>query len=70
MVQLGHRCGTRRALAHVARDVGCCADNSKCLTFIATVSGHARFDGQVAACDGDLLACGARLIASQDQTGG
>ncbi|CAG9264549.1 Putative oxidoreductase [Burkholderia cepacia] len=26
--------------------------------------------GQVAACDGDLLACGARLIASQDQTGG
>ncbi|WP_244122726.1 hypothetical protein [Burkholderia metallica] len=34
------------------------------------MSGHARFDGQVAACDGDLLACGARLISSQDQTGG
>ncbi|AYZ66202.1 PAAR domain-containing protein [Burkholderia multivorans] len=40
------------------------------LTFIAQVSGNARFDGQAAACDGDLLACGARLIASQNQTGG
>ncbi|KVV28382.1 hypothetical protein WK78_09560 [Burkholderia cepacia] len=26
--------------------------------------------GRGVACDGDLLACGARLIASQDQTGG
>ncbi|WP_071756757.1 PAAR domain-containing protein [Burkholderia ubonensis] len=39
-------------------------------TFIAKVSGNARFDGQPAACDGDELACGARLIASQSCTGG
>lgn len=39
-------------------------------TVIAQVSGNARFDGQAAAVDGDLLACGARLIASQSTTGG
>ncbi|HKT97927.1 MAG TPA: PAAR domain-containing protein [Paraburkholderia sp.] len=39
-------------------------------TFIAKVSGNANFDGQPAAADGDLLACGARLIASQSTTGG
>ncbi|WP_080398407.1 PAAR domain-containing protein [Burkholderia pseudomallei] len=39
-------------------------------TFIAKVSGNARFDGQPAACDGDELACGALLIASQSCTGG
>lgn len=39
-------------------------------THIAKVSGAARFDRQPAACDGDELACGARLIASQSTTGG
>lgn len=39
-------------------------------TFIAKVSGSARFDGSAAACDGDELACGAKLIASQSTTGG
>ncbi|RAS26342.1 PAAR domain-containing protein [Paraburkholderia bryophila] len=39
-------------------------------TYIARVSGNARFAGQPAACDGDELACGARLIASQVETGG
>jgi uncharacterized Zn-binding protein involved in type VI secretion len=39
-------------------------------TYISKVAGAARFDGQPAACDGDELACGARLIASQSSTGG
>ncbi|MCX4165877.1 MULTISPECIES: PAAR domain-containing protein [Paraburkholderia] len=39
-------------------------------THIAKVSGNARLSGQPAACDGDELACGARLIASQSTTGG
>lgn len=39
-------------------------------THIARVSGKARFAGQPAACDGDELACGARLIASQTEMGG
>ncbi|ORT85293.1 hypothetical protein B7G54_15850 [Burkholderia puraquae] len=39
-------------------------------TTIVKVSGRGRFDGQPAACDGDELACGARLIASQSNTGG
>ena len=39
-------------------------------THIAKVSGNASFAGQPAACDGDQLGCGARLIASQSSTGG
>ena len=39
-------------------------------THIAKVSGNATFAGQQAACDGDQLACGAQLIASQSSTGG
>ncbi|MFM0643170.1 PAAR domain-containing protein [Paraburkholderia bryophila] len=39
-------------------------------THIAQVAGNARFAGQPAACDGDKLACGARLIASQKSAGG
>ncbi|MCL4626170.1 PAAR domain-containing protein [Burkholderia multivorans] len=39
-------------------------------TVIAKVSGRGYFAGQPAACDGDELACGAKLIASQSQTGG
>lgn len=39
-------------------------------THIAKVSGKANFSGQLAACDGDELACGARLVASQSTTGG
>lgn len=39
-------------------------------THISKVSGRGRFGGQPAACDGDTLACGAKLIASQVDTGG
>jgi uncharacterized Zn-binding protein involved in type VI secretion len=37
-------------------------------TTIATVSGKVRFLGMEAACDGDILACGGVLIASQART--
>jgi len=39
-------------------------------TYISKVSGRGHFAGQQAACDGDELACGAKLIASQSSTGG
>lgn len=39
-------------------------------TVIAEASGNATYDGKAAAIDGDHLACGARLIASQSTTGG
>jgi uncharacterized Zn-binding protein involved in type VI secretion len=56
-----------RAIARL-RDPAICEIHGQ--THIAKVAGLARFDGQPAACDGDELACGARLIASQSSTGG
>lgn len=39
------------------------------ITSISKVSGKVMLDGKEAACDGDELACGGRLIASQVDTG-
>lgn len=39
-------------------------------TYVATASARASYYGAIAACEGDELACGARLIASQNLVGG
>ncbi len=38
-------------------------------TYVATASARTSYYGAVAACEGDELACGARLIASQKLAG-
>lgn len=56
-----------RAIARVG-DAAVCDIHGP--TVIAQASGNAVYEGRAAAADGDLLACGARLIASQTTTGG
>ncbi|OBR48043.1 PAAR domain-containing protein [Paraburkholderia tropica] len=56
-----------KAIARIG-DAAVCAIHGP--TVIAEASGNATYDGKAAAVDGDLLACGARLIASQSTTGG
>jgi uncharacterized Zn-binding protein involved in type VI secretion len=56
-----------KAIARLG-DAAVCAIHGP--TVIAEASGRATYDGKPAAMDGDHLACGARLIASQSTTGG
>lgn len=55
-----------KAIARLGDPAVC---NSHGNTTISSVSGKVQFDGKEAACDGDKLACGATLIASQTPTG-
>ncbi|MBB3257462.1 putative Zn-binding protein involved in type VI secretion [Paraburkholderia bannensis] len=56
-----------KAIARIG-DAAVCAIHGP--TVIVEGSGNAKYDGRAAATDGDLLACGGRLIASQTTTGG
>ncbi|WP_321818295.1 MULTISPECIES: PAAR domain-containing protein [unclassified Paraburkholderia] len=56
-----------KAIARLG-DAAVCAIHGP--TVIADASGIAAYDGKAATVDGDLLVCGARLIARQSTTGG
>jgi uncharacterized Zn-binding protein involved in type VI secretion len=56
-----------KAIARIG-DPAVCAIHGA--TVIVEGSGSAKYEGRAAAMEGDLLACGGRLIASQTTTGG